>query len=341
MRPRAADVVASLRPALGLSLVCLAAALWATVGVANGMMRFGTSVDPALAGLLRTSFGALGVLVVMTLASDRAGGGRTGSRALLAALLTFGAAGAVFQIALFAAFAHVGVTITVAVTVCAPPLILAAVDARLGPRGQGFALPLALGLAVAGVALVSWGRPGPAAVAGALDLRGAALLAAASIAFACVAAAARVMSRRMHPLRATGFGLAATAAALALVVCPTQGASALATLARLPWSDWAILGYIGLAATGGAYVAFVYGLRLSRSAGAGFAATMIEPALAALFAAALLHERVSAAGALGCALMLIAIAVLARAERRAAPAAPFAAAAPEPSRVRPGSVNTC
>ena len=317
MKSRLADFVARLRPLLGLGLICLAAALWATVGVASGMMRSGARVDPAVAGLLRTGLGAIGVLAVSALAC-RTGAASAVRRLPLAALFAFGVAGAVFQIALFAAFDHVGVTITVAVTVCAPPLILAAADACLGGRGQGMALFAALALATAGVALVSLGRPDAALLAGALDWRAIWLLATASVAFAGVAAAARAMARRMHPLPAAGLGLAATAAALALVVCPTQtGAVALAALGGLYWSDWVILGYIGIAATGGAYVAFVYGLRLCRSASVGFAATMIEPALAALLAAAVLQERVSLAAAIGCVLMLVAIGALTWSEHRA------------------------
>ena len=41
-----------------ISLVCLAGALWGTVGVATGLMSEGATLDPTLYALSRTSVGA-------------------------------------------------------------------------------------------------------------------------------------------------------------------------------------------------------------------------------------------------------------------------------------------
>jgi DME family drug/metabolite transporter len=154
----------------------------------------------------------------------------------------------------------------------------------------------------------------PASPAHAPGPAGAALLIAASVAFAVVAATARTLAGRLHALRATGLGLAATAGALALVVLARREVE-LADLGALPGRDLGILIYTGVAATGGAYFAFVLGLHLSRSAGAGLAATMIEPGVAALLAALVLHERLDLSAAAGCALMLAAMVILFAAER--------------------------
>jgi drug/metabolite transporter, DME family len=59
-------------------------------------------------------------------------------------------------------------------------------------------------------------------------------------------------------------------------------------------------------------------MRLSRSPTAGIAATLIEPGIAALLAAVVLHERLTLQQANGCALMLGSIVFLALAESRAA-----------------------
>ena len=84
-------------------------------------------------------------------------------------------------------------------------------------------------------------------------------------------------------------GLAATALVLAALVLARPGA-AVPELARLPPGDLAILGYVGIVGTGGAYLAFVLGMHLSRSAAAGLTATLIEPGVAAVLAALVLPE---------------------------------------------------
>jgi DME family drug/metabolite transporter len=182
---------------------------------------------------------------------------------------------------------------------------------------------VAIVVASAGVALAMFGGRGWVRSALSIDFRGVLLLTAASVAFAVVAAVARVLAREVHPLRASGLGLAATAAALSLVVAARS--PSLSALAALPGRDLAILAYTGVFATGGAYLAFVLGLALSRSAAAGLAATLIEPGVAALLAAMVLRERLAAAEALGCALMLAAMVVLFLAERRVAAATRSAA----------------
>ena len=84
----------------------------------------------------------------------------------------------------------------------------------------------------------------------------------------------------------------------------------------MPARDLAILGYTGVIATGGAYLAFALGMRLSRSPTVGIAPTLIEPGVAALLAALVLHERLGAREAVGCGLMLAAMVMLAMSEWR-------------------------
>jgi hypothetical protein len=74
----------------------------------------------------------------------------------------------------------------------------------------------------------------------AVEWRGAALLAVASVAFAVVATAVRAIGERLHPLRGAGLGLSITAAAMAAVVLARPQAD-LSELGALPWRDLAIL----------------------------------------------------------------------------------------------------
>ena len=96
----------------------------------------------------------------------------------------------------------------------------------------------------------------------------------------------------------------------------------LAALGRLPARYVAILGYTGIAATGGAYLGFVLGLHRSRSAASGLAATLIQPGVAALLGGLVLRERLPLWQAAGCVLMLVAMSVLFRAERAWTPRKP-------------------
>jgi DME family drug/metabolite transporter len=298
----------------GILLVSVAAVLWGTTGVANSLMTDRVAVDPTLVGLARTSLGALSLL----LAAEAIRLPKAGTRLPFGLLAVFGLAGAVFQICLFAAFAQVGVTVTVAVTVCAPVVLVVAADAAWQRRWPEAGAAAAIGIATLGVVLAMAGG-GAQGAAREVDWLGVALLTTASVAYAAVAAVARVIARDLHPLRASGLGLGVTALALGLVVLGSPGIE-LARLGGLPAGDLAILGYTGVAATGGAYFAFVLGLHLSRSAASGLAATLIEPGVAALLAALVLGERLAAPELAGCALMLVAMVVLFRAEQRASPA---------------------
>ncbi len=298
---------------MGILLVCLAAALWATVGVANGLMSVDAAVSPALFGLVRTALGGLCLLV----AAEATRTPRPPLRDVpLSALMIFAISGAVFQICLFAAFVRVGVTITVAVTVCAPPIIVATADALHRRRAPDAGLVMAIAVAAGGVVLVLQGQSQLPGESPRIDWPGVSLLVGASFAFAALAIAARLIAQQMHPVRAAGLGLVATAIVLAAIVVDGDGAVTTA-LEALSWRDLGILGYVGVVATGGAYLAFGSGMRLSRSAGVGLAATMVEPALAALFAAVLLRERLDGRQVAGCLLMLSAMALLARVELKA------------------------
>jgi DME family drug/metabolite transporter len=309
------DARPAAHPILGLGLVCLAAALWATVGVASRLTPGIAGLDPAVVGLARTTLGALLLLAAARLFARRGGGGPMPVRALA----IFGIAGAAFQVSLFEAFTYVGVTVTVAVTVCAPPLIVALGDALYRRRSPDPGVLAAIAVAGGGVFLLLL-SDGFDDAAPPVDAYGVAILATASCAFACLAVAARVVARHLHPLSATGLGLACAAVMLAVVVALRHLGGA--TLPPLGILDLALLAYMGIAATGCAYLAFVLGMKLCRSAGAGLAATMVEPVLAAALAALLLQERLDAKAVTGCVLTLVALLVLFRAQRRAeAPAA--------------------
>ena len=290
-------------------LVSVAACLWGTVGVADRLMTGAPRLDPTLAGLSRT---ALGAACLLTLAALLVSARPVWKALPIHLLLVFGIAGAVFQTCLFAAFDRVGVTITVAVTVAGPAALVSIGDAAWNRRLPEPVAAVAIAVAIAGL-LVAFSGRGPASI----DWQGVALLLGAAAAFSVVAACARSLSAKVHPLHAAGLGLLVTTGCLAVLALARGGADP-DDLAALPARDIAILGYTGVVATGGAYLAFVAGMGLSRSPTAGIAATLIEPGVAALLAAVVLQERLTPDQANGCALMLGSIVFLALAEGRAA-----------------------
>lgn len=298
-------------PVLGLVMVCVAAMLWGTVGVARGMMPGADEVSPIVIALTRTMLGSA-VLLASAWFLGIHGGGR---RPPLGALAVFGLAGAIFQISLFEAFGLVGVTATVAITVCAPPLIVELGDALRCRRWPELGLLVAVLLATLGIVLLTGA---PAATAVGISSGGVVAVVVASFAFAAVAVASRVIGQTVPSLRGAGLGFASTALVLAGLTAFGH-LDELGALVALSGRDLLILGYIGIAGTGAAYLAFVLGMRLCATAAAGLAATMIEPLVAAALAALLLREHLDGFRWTGAALTLIAIFVLSVSQREDGP----------------------
>lgn len=296
------------RSPIGLLFVCMAAFFWATVGVASQMMT--QEINPALTGLARTLIGCVFILAfTLTLDSPKTSKDERG----LLPLLCFGVCCAMFQISLFTAFEVVGVTITVAVTVCLPPLIVQFLDAIWHRIPLSRNLLLSMAVAVVGVLLVLTKGPGTMLANTENEIYGGVMLLIASFSFAGVAISSRNMGAVLSTLPATGFGLGACAIVL-MVACMALPKSSLESVYLISWTDVGILTYMGIGATGFAYMSFVVGMNLCRSAGVGMAATLTEPVAAAILGALVLGERLSGVQLLGCVTMLFAITFLLRNE---------------------------
>jgi DME family drug/metabolite transporter len=298
----------------GVLLVCVAACLWGTVGVASGLMSENARTDPLFLAFARTGLGAACLLVSGWWLRLPWLEVRTVPFGLIC---VFGAAAAAFQIFLFAAFVHVGVTETVAVTVCAPVLLVALADAAWTRSVPRSGVLLAIGLGAVGVVLAV---PSDSQEGTAFQSTGRAvlLLGGASLAFAVLAVTTRRITRQVHPVKAAGLGLSISTVLLLGVwaVAPWQAVPS--AIDTMKWPDLLILLYVGVGATGGAYLAFVLGMHLCSRASTGLAASLIEPGVSALLAALLLHERLTAAAIVGCTLMMLAMVLLAWEERRRA-----------------------
>ena len=296
----------------GISLVLVAAALWATVGIGAQLVPASSNIGPELLGLARTAIAgpvillvAIFVLGLKALASAR----------LDPALLTiFAVSNAVFQIGLFKCFALLGVTVTVFLTVCLPPII-AMVWSWLRQREPvTTGNVIALAHAVVGLGMFADDRGlGSAATSSAQGLVTAVI---ASLAFVTMSYSARSLGRKAPPLFVAGAGLSLSCLVL-LVFLPIVSVASLPALTTGVGdpATLALVLYLGLGPTALAYVCYCIGIAGCRSSLVALIASMIEPAVAAGLAIWILSDSPTVAEAAGCTFMMIAMLVLWQSER--------------------------
>ena len=299
----------------GITLVFLSAALWATVGVAVRLVPGAAALPSEAFGLARTLLaGPLILIAVLPFGLCRL----TALRRLSPFhLVAFALACFIFQVCLFRAFAELGVTIAVVMTVCLPPVISILLStlhgARIGAGGW-----LALALAALGLVLFSAPQLATEEMSG--NLEGTALAVAASFAFVWMSNSARVLAREVSPILVAGLGLTLSGMifCIALPWITTTPLPAVETVLQ----DSQLLGlilYLAVVPTALAYTCFCWGIARCRSTDVGLIASMLEPTIAAVLARLLLHERLSEVEFAGCLLMTLAMVVLIKTERGKTP----------------------
>lgn len=294
---------------LGILQVMLAAILWGTVGVATKTVETAGTLPQETLALARLAVGGPALLVVLlVIARDSLSGVR---RINLFWLGGFAIGCAVFQICLFRAFALLGVTVTVFLTVCLPPIMTTLWSVLRRDRGATGGIIIALTLASLGLTIFA--MDGLVGFSGGGE--GLLLALIGSAAFVMMTFAARKLARTTSALAVAAFGLTASALAL-FTILPLSGPVSLFPT-RLPDPGLAALVlYLGLGPTALAYVLYCGGMSRCRSALLGLVASMIEPVFAAMLAWAVLNERLSLHEAFGCALVTLAMLTLWRSEQR-------------------------
>lgn len=297
--------------ASGIVQVMVAASLWATVGVASKLVPAGESLSDAARGVARLAVGGPVILAFVLLTR------RVSLRAFraldLRQLLFFALGCAVFQVCLFRAFTLLGVTATVFLTVCLPPVMSCAWAMLRGRAAVSPTAAAALALATAGIFLFAAGH-GTTADPGSLG-PGLVLAVIASIAFVAMTESARQMTRDAGPLVVAGAGLT-LAGLLMLAAVLLTDPGAVEVPQHHGWTMLALTLYLGIGPTALAYVVYCSGMARCRSASIGLIASMVEPGLAALLAWMVLAERLGPFEALGCAMVTGAMALLWWSERR-------------------------
>ncbi|NKZ03979.1 EamA family transporter [Actinomadura latina] len=286
----------------GALLVLAAGVLWGTVGPAQVLA--GPDAGPVAVGGARIFAGGL-ILAGVVLVRNR-GAFRALTRRTWPPVLAASAATGIFQAAFFSAVDRTGAAVATAVVF------------GLAPVSTGLCERLALGTrlsrrwwagtacAIGGVALLT--MPGAAVHA---DPPGILLSLVAGTCFGVYTVSAKVLTGR-------DVGMAAAVSVTLLI----GGAALLPwTLAALPAlaepRSAALVAWLAIAATAGAYMSFVTGLERVTAATAG-TLSLAEPLVAAGLAIAVLGERMSAPVAAGTLLLfggLCVVSVPARAAR--------------------------
>ncbi|THK33870.1 hypothetical protein EHS39_33505 [Ensifer sp. MPMI2T] len=290
----------------GLVLVMCAAVLWATVGVSSKLVPHGPSVPDEAYGFARTIVAGPAILLFAVISN---GWKRSIPRlSSLPCFFAFGVCCAIFQVCLFRSFWLLGVTVTVFLTVCLPPVL--AMIWTLWRRTEQVSGQVVTAFVLAAIGLLSFigndmkGSNLPA-------LLGLTLSIIASIAFVLMTQATRWLTADYSAILVSGLGLVITAAILAPVaflLAPIKWQMIKASVTD--WRSFGVLLYLGLGPTALAYVCYCVGMARCRSALAGLVASMIEPAAAAGLAFVFLQETLTSWQSLGCLVMLFAMITL-------------------------------
>lgn len=302
----------------GVPQIALAAFLWGTGGLVVQLVRERVPMTVPTISAWRLGL-ALAALLAIVLA-QRAGG------RLLALLrerprrvLAVGLATAGYQLLYFLAVTWAGVTVATVVSLGLAPVLLGVGEAVSARRVPGPTRLVVVASALAGLVLVSTATGHGGGAVGPRPAAGLAVAVAAGVLYALATGWGGDLARGTPPLVLT----AATTGVGVLVLAP------LAVLGGGPFltadpGALALLAYLGVFTMAAAYAAFYAGLRTTRGSTATLV-TLVEPLSAAALAAVVLGERLAPTGLVGAALILAAVAGLARDEQGAVDAAAVAA----------------
>lgn len=271
-------------------------------------------------GLIGTLFGRAAGLSAMSVATYRllAGGGLiiafltlTGKRwptgrAAWTRIAVNGLLSALFQSCYFAAISLTSVSLATLVTIGGTPVIVAIVEQARGRRALGRAGMITIAMALAGLGLLVGLPGGGFSETAVLASTGMALLSAAG--FAAVTLIGTSPVADLDELTLNGFGFSLGGIALLPLAAVLGGLGFRPSLASA-----GLLAALGIGPTAVAYTLYFRGLRKA-SASTAALLSLIEPLTAAVLAALVLGNRLSATGIAGAVMLLAAVVRTVRAD---------------------------
>jgi DME family drug/metabolite transporter len=310
------------RHALGAGLVqiCLAGVLWGTGGLAVQAIREHAPLSATTISAYRTAIAALVLVAACVAARQLAAVRRLLAERPLPTVFV-GLATAAYQALYFASVVWVGVTVSTVVSLGIAPVALTVRDAVRRRRRPDLVEVLTVVGALVGLVLVS-GAAGSVET-GPHPTLGVLAAVASGSAYALATAVGEPLARAAEPLVLTTSATVVGACGLVPVALLAGGPFTTGDPVAL-----LLLLYLGALTFALAYALLYAGLRTTSSS-AAVVATLCEPVTAAVAAAVLLDERLTALGVAGIALVVAAIAGSAR-EKHPTGAGPVAD--PDPGR---------
>ncbi|HEY0533828.1 MAG TPA: DMT family transporter [Actinoplanes sp.] len=283
------------RSSSGAGFLVVAGVLWGTGGLTGSLLAHHTGLGPLAVATYRLGGG--GLLLVALLTAARRPVPR--DRKALRRIAVVGSLAALFQATYFAAVQSVGVSLATLLTIGASPVLVLTVEAVTGRRRIGPGTASTATLAVAGLALLIGVPQGSRNLTTLLAGGGFALLAAGGFATMTLVQARPVEG--LDELATTGWAFTFGAALLAPLAAAADG------LRFAPGPvNLTLAAALAVGPTAVAYAAYFRGLR---TAPAGTAALMalLEPLVGSALAAVVLGDRLSPAGLVGGALLIVAL----------------------------------
>lgn len=288
---------ASLR---GVLLVLAGATLWGTTGTAQTFMD--GAVSPFWVGTLRVAIAAVFFLTYVTLAVGWQQAWHTLRGMDMRLVLLAGTAMAGYNLFFFAGVGSVGVAVGTALVLGSSPLWAGLLQAVAG-QWPTRAWWLGTLIAITGGVLLVLGRGGPLHS----DATGIGFCLAAGFSYAAYTVLNKQLVMRWHPATVT---LAVFVLASAIAI---PAAWMLVGPLQLPARGWLVALFLGVVATGVAYLLYSEGLR-HVSAASAVSLALMEAATAFVLALAIVGERPQWAAYLGFAILLAGLMLVIRAE---------------------------
>ena len=290
----------------GIIALVLACLLWGTTGTTATFLP--DDVSPLAVGAATMGIG--GMLLLVT--APRLSGGvlRDPIGRRWAAIGAIGVV--VYPLAFYTGMDLVGVAVGNVVALGSGPVFAALIEWVVERRPLSTRWLVATLLAVAGIALLAFGRETDAAVASAGPAAlGIAVGLLAGLAYALYTYASSRAIRSGHPSRGVMGGMFGLGALPLLLVLAVVGGPLTQSWTSVGLSAYLVLGPMFLA-----YLLFGIGLRSVRSS-AATTITLLEPVFATVLAVLVVGERLSPLGWVGFGLVLVGLAVLVTARRSA------------------------
>ena len=283
---------------MSVSTLCLVLSglLWGTGGLIGTLLGRAAGLSAMSVASYRLLAGGGLIVAFLSLTGKRWPSGRAAwSRIAVNGLLS-----ALFQSCYFGAIALSSVSVATLVTIGATPVIVAIAEHARGRRPPARADVITTALALAGLGLLVGNPGGGFSETAMLASTGLALLSAGG--FAAVTLVGTSLVTGLDELTLNGFGFSLGGIALLPLAAALGGGIGF----RPSLASAGLLAALGVGPTAAAYTLYFRGLRKS-SASTAALLTLIEPLAAALLAAVVLGDRLSATGIVGAVVLLAAV----------------------------------